>query len=63
MLAKLITLPIASAIARASWHPPDFRIESRAIMSRNTAKNATTVSFPNASSQATRTVVIAASWS
>ena len=56
MLAKLITLPIASAIASASSQPPVLRIEARVSKITKTAKNATTVSLPSANSHATRTV-------
>ena len=52
MLAKLITLPIASAIASASSQPPLLRIAARVMKTRKIAKNATTVSLPSASSQA-----------
>ena len=57
MLAKLITLPIASAIASASSQPPVLRIAARVMKTRKIAKKATTVSLPSASSHARRTVV------
>ena len=61
MLAKLIRLPIASAMPSASSQPPLLRIEARVRKTRKIAKNATTVMRPSASSQATRTVAIPAS--
>ena len=61
MLAKLIRLPIASAMPSASSQPPVLRIEARVSSTTKTAKNATTVSLPSASSQAKRTVFSAAS--
>jgi len=57
MLAKLITLPMASAMPSASSQPPALRIEARVMNTRKTAKNATTVSLPNANSHAMRTAV------
>ena len=65
MLMKLISPPMPSANAKASSHPPLRRILSRVVKIRNTAKNATTVSFPTASSQAKRTVLMVANcmWS
>ena len=55
---KLITLPIASAMPSASSQPPLLRVEARVMKTRNTARNATTVIRPSASSKATRTVAI-----
>jgi len=54
MLAKLITLPMPSAIASASSQPPALRIEARMMNTTKIAKKATTVSLPNASSHANR---------
>ena len=58
MLAKLITLPMVSASASGSSTPPVLRIAARTTKTRNSTKNATTVSLPKASSQAIRIAVI-----
>ena len=60
MLAKLIRLPIASAMPSASSQPPVLRIEARVRRTTKIAKNAATVSLPKANSQAKRTVFSAA---
>ena len=65
MLAKLITLPMPARSPALRRSRRSCGSRARAMRTRNIAKNATTVSLPNASSQATRTVAIAAScrWS
>ena len=61
IMAKQITLPMPSATPSASSQPPVLRIAERASSSTNTAKNATTISRPSASSHAVRTIPVAAS--
>ena len=61
MLAKLITLPMASAMPSASSQPPLLRIEGRGEEHEKDRKERDHGSRPSASSQAKRTIVIPAS--
>ena len=55
MQAKLIRLPMPSAMPSASSQAPLLRVDGQHSMARNTAKYAITAKRPSASSQATRT--------
>jgi len=61
IMAKQNTLPMPSATQSASSLPPFFRAAERVSSRMKTAKNATTISRASASSQAVRTIPVAAS--